>query len=76
MGRPQNVTPPQAGVHSELRERAEWAPQTISHLRLWHLGTRAGRTLVPSALPERPDSPDEAVRRVTDLPTLLFEARR
>jgi len=26
MGRPQDVAPPRAGVHSEERERAEWAP--------------------------------------------------
>jgi hypothetical protein len=26
MGQPQDVFPPQTGVHSEVRERAEWTP--------------------------------------------------
>jgi hypothetical protein len=96
MGPPQDVYPPQTGVHSEVRERAEWAPLTrdavppaachSGHLFLaadvppralvWHLRTRRGRTLVPFAANQRPESAVGSFLRLAVLPTLLLEARR
>jgi hypothetical protein len=80
MGRPQDVIPPKTGVHSEVRERAEWTPFPSAVVPpaavVWHIGTRRPRTLVPSATPERPNSLGRASPGLLDLLTLLFEARR